>query len=201
MRGISTLPKIAVAAILLASVTTLESGSMADSGRGSAVFVGADAGFPVAFSILNLPPVVVGSFNDPASLSPFEPSFAELTTGNTVIESLAQAQRIWRRLFAQPFDASSVDFNDQFIVLVGAGALVNSFLEITSVEQFTATFEDPFRFGGPVDEPKLAVISTLTIGGAHPDPKILPTFQLAAVAISRDVESDIIFHRALLPLP
>jgi hypothetical protein len=185
------------------SATAVIAGSTSAGGsRAPAVFEGAGNGTPVEFLHLPLPEVAEGPFNEPANLNPFEPTFAQLTTGNTVIRSEAQLKRVWRRLFATPYDASLVDFDTHFVILVGAGQIANGSIEVTSVEQFEAVFEQPEWFGSPAVETKLAVTATVTLGGAFPDPKLFPPiYRLDAVAVDRGVEADIIFHRAVIALP
>lgn len=171
------------------------------------IFQGASPGAPVAFEPLALPTVVVGPLNDLPSLAsqPFTPSFDELTSGETIITTPEQWRHVWRRLFAgEPLDPSLVDFDSEFVVLMGGGFMDSTVgFSITSVEQFEATFAGFDWFPGDAVEQKLAIVATTVFPGVQPDPDVVPPpfHHVAAVKIPRELEADILFHRAIVALP
>jgi hypothetical protein len=189
---------IAAAALL----TGLAAGPAAFS-----VFQGGTAGTPIPFDPIALPKVVVGPLNNPASLSSiaFVPTFDDLTGGETVIRNEAQWRQVWRRLFnGTPFDPSLVEFETHFVVLMGGGLMDSGIsFNITSVEQFDATFSSPDWFFGDSIVPKLAISSTTVLPGVQQDPETAPPpfYHLSAVKIPVEFRADVNFHRGIIALP
>ena len=104
---------------------------------------------------------------------------------------------VWHRLFRAPYDPSQFDFDSSFVVLMGNGLQHPEFgFEITSVEQFTATFHSDATY---LEYP-LAIVGTEILPGAKP-PTMDPVYKLSAVKIANDFMGDVIFSRQVLALP
>ena len=161
-------------------------------------FQGASPAIAIPYDSLELPPVVEGAANNPASLIAvgFVPTFEELTNGETIIDSEKEWKQVWRRLFGgTPYNTVGVSFNTHFVVLMGAGLTSSSVsFGISSVEQFEATFKSPDWFFGDSVVPKLAITSTTVFPGVQQDPEVKPPpyYHLSAVAIPIEFKADIL---------
>ena len=167
----------------------------------SSHLLGGSAGAPVAFELLTLPPVVLGWHNDPASLQrcAFAPTFDDLVSGETVITSEAQMKHVWRRLFAEHFDPSLVDFERDFVVLMGGGFLHPMIdFRISSVELFEVTFENELL--ETYVNSSLAIAGTTYLPGPPP-PKMDPIPRVSAVTVSRQYLGNTIFSRLVIAFP
>jgi hypothetical protein len=190
-----------VVLVLLGFVTTPGRQALAMVG-GLPKFLGAGPGSPIAYALLDLPPVVVGPYNDPRPLldSPFTPSFEDLVLGETIIENEAQFRHVWRRLFDAPYDASAVDFESDFVILVGGGLMHPDFgFSVTDVEAFESEFSALVEFDENPLEPGLAVLVVTELPGVEP-PKADPIYRLSAVVVDRDLTGDVIVNRQTLAL-
>lgn len=163
-------------------------------------FQGATEGIPVGFDVVLLPQVAATQFAaslTQTSAGPFVPSFAQLVSGETVINSNAEMEFVWHLLFREPYDPSLFDFDSSFVVMMGNGLQHPDFgFEITSVEQFTATFQSDATY---LEHP-LAIVGTDILPGAKP-PSMDPVYKLSAVKIANDFMGDVIFSRQVLALP
>jgi hypothetical protein len=195
------------AALVLATLCTLglagDGGAMARS-RGSAAFLGAPPGVPVAWQDVPLPAVVVGPYNDPAVAlaSPFTPTFEQLVTRHSVIENLDQWRHVWRRLYhGVPFNPNLVTFDTHFVLLVGGGLQHPFFgFAINDVEETIGEFEPVMPFKEPAQEPALAVRVVLTYPGPPP-PKMEYEWRVVAAAIPREHLEPIILNRQIFAAP
>ncbi|MFN0059935.1 MAG: hypothetical protein ACKVX7_15870 [Planctomycetota bacterium] len=173
----------------------------------SPAFLSAPAGVPVAFTLLPLPPVddaviaIVPQTN--RRPSPWQPTVTRLLEGETLIETEAQMRDVWARLFGTPYLVSFVNFSNDFVVLMGGGLLPAGVgFDISTVESVVATYANPGFLGGSTsDEPFLSITSMLVLPGVAPDMPPPPTYRVSAVAISRTLLDDIVFHRSLVALP
>ena len=153
------------------------------------------------FEFLPLPPVVLGSHNDPATVHTcaFVPTFDELISGETLITNEAQIKHIWRRLFAAPYDSRFVDFEQDFVVLMGGGFLHPMYeFRISSVELFEVTFETEFL--ETFVDSSLAIAGTTYLPGPPP-PEMDPIPHLSAVRISRQFLGNAVFSRLVNAAP
>lgn len=172
---------------------------------GSPAFLGASPGEPVNWQPLELPDVVEqlsGPPLGPCAPSAFTPDFQALVTRHVVIENVAQFRHVWRVLFkGQPFDASAVNFETHFVLLVGGGLLHPLFgFDITDVESTTGEFEPVMRFGEPEFERALAVRVVLTLPGVPP-PKKEEQWRVAAATIPREHLDPVILNRQTFAAP
>ena len=67
----------------------------------------------------------------------WSPSTQEFLNGNTVITNHEQATDVYRRLFRQPWDRS-VDFNQDYMILMGGGLMDLPSFAISAVEEVDA---------------------------------------------------------------
>ncbi len=194
--------KVGVAALFVAVLANAPHGS-ALIGLPPSWFLGAGPGVPVTFEPLALPSVAQPfGHDDPApAFCPWAPTFDRLVNGDTVITSEDPMRYAWRRLFSEPFDPALFDFSVSFVVLMGDGLQTIAQFEISSVEQFEASYDCPF---GPCldgDEPALAVTATRLIPGVPPKEPRSRTYRLAAAKIPVPFLDDVVFHRVTFRAP
>lgn len=172
-------------------------------GSPPAAFQGAGPGVPVTFETIALPAVSQPlGHDDPApAFCPWAPTFEALVSKDTVITSQDQMRYAWRRLFSEPFDPTLVDFSTSFVVLMGDGLQTTAQFEISSVEQFQASYDCT---SGPCiggDELALAVTALRLIPGVHPKEPPPPTYRLAAATVPLEYLDDVVFHRLTFLAP
>lgn len=185
--------RVAVAIAVLALAVT--AGTTAGA-RWMSSFLGAPAGTPLAFTLVPLPPVAASVAATP------RPGLDRLLHGNTVITSEVRMRRVWRRLFDVAYDPSLFDFQSDFVVLMGGGALAHGSFDVTAVERVDAAYEDSLLPDGPVAiDPFLCITATTVLPGRPPPPEAPATYRLSAARISRVSLDDVVYHRALIPLP
>lgn len=201
----------------LAVAATVLSGAVAGIIGGFPAFEGASAGVPVPFT-----PVVLPAVSDTAQPSaaleadgmvmgasvaardaarPFQPTFAALVTGETVITTDAQMRSVWETLFDTPYPAQVFDFRDEFVVLMGGGAMHPWFgFDIAAVDRFDATWSDGGPFPTTYIESGLAVAAVTTLPGVKPEP-MDPEFKVSAVRIDRTHLAEVLFNRQVFAAP
>ncbi len=183
----------------------LESGPKAVAGPigGSSLFLGASQGVPVAFDPVLLPPVAAPRpfALQAAPRGPCVPAFVDLVNGETVITDAVRMKHVWRLLFKTPLNPTLFDFDTSFVVLMGGGLLHPDFgFDITSVDQFEATFTSGGRFAENYLESALAVVGTTFLPGPPPKPAD-DVYKVAAVIIPNQFLDDIVFNRQVFALP
>lgn len=170
----------------------------------SSAFLSAPAGTPIHFQWVALPDVAVlpdarPPHGGPAKDSPFNPTLDELVNGNTVITSEKQFKYVWATLFSGTFDPTLVDFNKEFVVLMGGGAMSMGSFGIGSVERVDAQYP-AFGFGFPGSgndtDPFISVTSTTFFPGIMPQDPPPPHYFISAVKISKEFFDDVVFHRS-----
>ena len=105
-------------------------------------------------------------------------------------------KKVWSMLYAQPYDASQVDFDSDFVVLMGGGAASWGF-DVNSVEQVDAKYP-MFGFGpgGAEDVDRfLSVTSFEFIPGVYPQDPPPGHYRVSGVRIRKDLFDDVVFHR------
>lgn len=193
---------------LLASAVVLAlAGSAFAAYAAFSSFLGAPAGVAVAFTEVALPVVDKTPPAVPpkpvAAKSAFAPKFDDLVNGNTVITTEKQMKEVWRALFKTPYDATLFDFQNDFVVMMGGGAMSLGGFGISSVESVDAQWSDAGGFGGFgggsfAVEPFLAVTSTLFLPGVMPIDPPSPTWRVSAVRVSKSAFADVVFHRSVI---
>lgn len=163
----------------------------------SSAFLGAPAGVAVSFTHLTLPNVKLSPArplppNDPEA---FTPAFDQLLYSNTVITTEAQFKKVWSLLYAEPYDATLVDFDSDFVVLMGGGAAYWGF-DIQNVEQVDAKYSSfGFGWGGGDEVDKFLSISSFEfIPGVQPQDPPLGNFRVSGVRIRKVLYDDCVFH-------
>ncbi len=182
----------------------LESGPKAVAGpiAGSSLFLGASPGVPVAFDPVLLPPVAGPGRPALATArpDPCVPAFAHLVSGETVITDDVKMKQVWSLLFDAPFP-TLFDFDTTFVVLMGGGLLHPDFgFEITSVDEFQATFTSGGLSPETYLETALAVVGTTLLPGPPPKPAD-DVYKVAAVIIPNQYLDDIVFNRQVFAAP
>lgn len=167
-------------------------------------FLSAGAGSAVPFETVALPPVSLGGgapgLRSVLLPSPFNPSKDTLLNGQLVITSAAQMQVVWNQLFSAPYNPALFDFQNTFVVLMGAGLQQSGVsFGISSVEVVTASYSDLGGFGGgTADDPFLSVTSTTFFPGTQQSEPPPPAYLVSAVKVSKALQDDVVFHRALV---
>ena len=193
------LPGCAVVGMAIAA--TLSSETVSARGPTTSAFLGASPGVAVPFETVPLPPVpnpfpVSYPFITAiGSRGPFDPTFEQFVTGDFVIRTEAQMRFVWQTLFNVPYKGKLFDFDSSFVVLMGDGLSDPSFgFDICHVETFDATFANVNKFDEPTIQPGLVVVGVTFLPGPPPPPAD-PIYHVAAVKISNQFFSDILFHR------
>ena len=184
---------------------SLQSGPKAVAGPvgGGSLFLGASQGVPIPFVPVALPPVAAGSRAElqvpppPAGLA----TFADLVNGETVITSEVELKHAWRLLFDAPLGPTLFDLDSSFVVIMGGGLLHPTFgFEITSVDEFQATFTSGGPFRENYLETALAIVGTTFLPGPPPG-EMAPVYKVAAVCIPNQYLDDIVFNRQIFAAP
>ena len=183
--------------ILVLFLVTLSGVVGAVALQASSSFLGAPAGVPVASQLLTLPPVSGGPALRPRH--PFEPTFDELTSGETVVTSEKQWRVVRQLLFPAGGSFPKVNFEREFVVIMGGGLMSVGDFEISSVERVDASWAS--FFGGSIVDPHLAVTATTLLPGVAPPVPPPPTYRVSAVRIPRTELRHTVHHREVIALP
>lgn len=183
-------------------------------------FLSAPAGQPVPFQVVDLPPVKLPT----VALAPraassisgatgvtfwqfvapdaWQPPIDQLVNGDTVIETEDQMRDVWSRLFKPAYDPTLFDFDSDFVVLMGGGALQVGSFGISAVERVDAQYSIPL-FAPPAaqNDPFLSVTGTHVWPGAFPQDPPPAQYVVSAVRVSKDGLDDVVFHRNAIALP
>ena len=205
-----SLPLVLVGVLFVGVATAALVGSLSS-------FLSAPAGQPVPYQVVELPPVKLPttalapsassarsgvSFWQLAAPDAWQPSIEQLVNGDTVIETEDQMRDVWARLFKPAYDASLFDFDSDFVVLMGGGALQLASFGISAVERVDAQYSIPL-FAPPAAQTD----PFLSVTGTHVWPGILPSdpppaqYVVSAVRIAKDQLDDVVFHRNGIALP
>lgn len=187
------------------SVPALAVAATAAAWASSSFFLGAPAGVDVPVTHVPLPPVVwqPGQVIPPAvaNTNGFVPGVVDLLDGEIVIRNERSMRFVWSRLFGVPYDASLFDFQSSFVVLVGGGAMDQSWFDISAVESVDATYAGGFPGSGTDVERFLSVTATTTFPG-QPNPfPPPPSYRIDAVKVPLAAFDDVVFHRRVVALP
>jgi hypothetical protein len=127
------------------------------------------------------------------------PNFDQLVNSGTVIRDEEHMCAVRNALFPNDKSLPRIDFDANFLILVGGGLLKHESFSITSVERVDASW-DSFFFGPEID-PFLAVTTTKLIPGVPPPPMTPSRYALSAVLVPRIYLDDVVFHGEVIPLP
>lgn len=168
-------------------------------------FLQAPAGVPLSFTAVALPPVRLSS-NFPALgrriNGPLSPTFSEVLSGDLVIETDAQMRLVWDAVLLGPYDPTLFDFQNNFVVWMGGGAMQLGAFDISAVERVDALWSNPLGFGGATDQDAFLAATGLTfLPGAFPQYPPPPTWRVSAVQVSRTELDDVVFHRTVVAAP
>ena len=168
-------------------------------------FLQAPAGVAVPVNAIALPPVRLNG-NRPAPArrvsGPLSPTYSEVLSGNLVIETDAQMRLVWEAVLLGPYDPTLFDFQNNFVVWMGGGALQLGSFGISAVERVDALWNNPLGFGGSTDQNAFLAVTGLTfLPGAFPQFPPPPTWRVSAVQVSRAEFDDVVFHRTVVAAP
>jgi hypothetical protein len=168
-------------------------------------FLQAPAGVAVPVNAIALPPVRLNG-NRPAPArrvsGPLSPTYSEVLSGNLVIETDAQMKLVWEAVLLGPYDPTLFDFQNNFVVWMGGGALQLGSFGISAVERVDALWNNPLGFGGSTDQDAFVAVTGLTfLPGAFPQFPPPPTWRVSAVQVSRAEFDDVVFHRTVVAAP
>ena len=168
-------------------------------------FLQAPAGVAVPVNAIALPPVRLNG-NRPAPArrvsGPLSPTYNEVLSGNLVIETDAQMRLVWEAVLLGPYDPTLFDFQNNFVVWMGGGALQLGSFGISAVERVDALWNNPLGFGGSTDQNAFLAVTGLTfLPGAFPQFPPPPTWRVSAVQVSRAEFDDVVFHRTVVAAP
>jgi len=180
---------------LALGATLLAGGAAAVTLAIGSSFASAPTGAPVAFTPLTLPAVVQPLHERTV----WAPLTSELLNGEAVITNHRQMEDVYRRLFNQQWNRSLVDFNQNYVVLMGGGQMTTSSFAISSVEEVDADWNN-FFFGTEMNR-FMAVTATTTHPGVAPPVPPPATWRVSAVVIQRTYFDDVVFHRTVIALP
>jgi len=135
-------------------------------------FLQAPAGVAVPFKAVALPPVRLNG-NRPAPAQrisgPLSPTYNDGLSGNLVIETDAQMKLVWEAVLLGPYDPTLFDFQNNFVVWMGGGALQLGSFDISAVERVDALWNNPLGFGGSTEQDAFLAVTGLTfLPGAFP---------------------------------
>jgi hypothetical protein len=168
-------------------------------------FLQAPAGTALSFNAVALPPVRLNGHRPaPARRvsGPLSPTFDAVLSGNLVIETDAQMKLVWEAVLLGPYDPTLFDFQNNFVVWMGGGALQLGSFDINSIERVDALWNNPLGFGGSTDQDAFLAATGLTfLPGAFPQFPPPPTWRVSAVQVSRAEFDDVVFHRTLVAAP
>lgn len=168
-------------------------------------FLQAPAGVAVPVNAIALPPVRLNG-NRPAPArrvsGPLSPTYSDVLSGNLVIETDAQMKLVWEAVLLGPYDPTLFDFQNNFVVWIGGGALQLGSFGISAVERVDALWNNPLGFGGSTDQDAFLAVTGLTfLPGAFPQFPPPPTWRVSAVQVSRAEFDDVVFHRTVVAAP
>lgn len=198
--------------VAAAAAITLAVGTAAVASARALVssFVAAPAGVAIAHRPLLLPDVQFATTLPLPSArigGTLGPTAEQLLQESYVVTDEQQWRSLWRTLFGVPFDPTLVDFDSEFVVLVGGGSLSQASFGMSSVEVVDAEWTMPGFFGGPLPGPLtevngfLAVTATTVFAGAAQFPPPPHTWRVAATAIDRAEYDDVVVQRASVFAP